>query len=104
METATETEVESVNKNVQRVKDAHARRDRNWEVIRETMDSLIGATDNDDLQEYDILGKIAVRAGLMWRCVDQDCAALNHLNCQRCDVCNSRRPKDREVPKADNWA
>ena len=89
---------------VNRVVADKARRDRGWEIIRDTLDRLIGASDNDEVEEYEVLGRIAVRAGLMWRCVDSDCAAVNHMNCTGCDVCGKRKPKDREVPQADGWA
>lgn len=91
------------------VKENIARRpggDKYMQAMREAMDRLIGAVDLDnyDVDEYDVLGRIMVRSGLMWRCVNHDCNGINHNNCTSCDNCNARRPKAREVPKADTWA
>lgn len=74
--------------------------------IRETLDLLIGAVDvdNPSVDEYNVLGKLAVEAGLMWRCAGPNCRGLNHNDCVKCDNCNRLRPRKRETPKADPWA
>jgi len=67
---------------------------------QEVIDRMIGAVDLDnwDVDEYNLLGSIMVRAGVAWRCISHECRGINHLSCTRCDNCNSRRPKEREVP------
>lgn len=80
--------------------------DKRMAAIREAMDMLIGAVDVDnyDVNEYDVLGKIAVRAGLMWRCVNHRCRGINHNNCTSCDSCDQRRPRPRAEPKPEPYS
>jgi hypothetical protein len=75
------------------------------QIARETLDRLISAVDvdNPDVDEYSVLGRLAVEAGLMWRCVDPHCRGINHHNSAKCDNCNSRKPRKHEVPKANPW-
>lgn len=77
--------------------------DRHQQVIRESMDRLIGAVDldNDDVDEYNVLGNIMVRAGIMWKCLDRSCNCINHLNALTCDNCGRKKAKSRDIPKAD---
>lgn len=77
------------------------------EVLRDTMNRLISAVtvdefDKDGVSEYDVLSRLAVKAGLMWRCINPQCEGLNHLNCTRCDNCNSRRPKAHSKPEPED--
>lgn len=71
--------------------------------VQEALDRLIGAVDVDnfDSDEYDTLAKLMVSAGLMWRCWDRDCGCINHLDTLKCDNCDARRPKAREVPQPE---
>lgn len=78
------------------------------EVTRDILNRLISAVEVNEFdkgfsEEYTTLGRLAVRAGLMWRCVNHGCRCLNHLNNPRCDNCNSRKPKDREIPQPERF-
>jgi len=74
--------------------------DRRLQAVRETLVTIIGAidVDNDEVDEYDVVGRLLVRAGLMWRCVSPSCRCINHLKSAKCDNCGSRKAKSREVP------
>lgn len=110
VQTANEEVADEVQELIETVEDADdaPRRsggDKRMVAFREALDMLIGAVelDRDDVDEYTVLGDIAVRAGLMWRCINNDCRCLNHTNNGNCDNCNKRRPRLRETPKADPW-
>lgn len=80
--------------------------DKRAQAIREAMDMLIAAVDVDnyDVDEYNVLGNIMVRSGIMWRCAVPHCKGVNHDNCGSCDSCGRRRPPKRAEPKPDHWA
>lgn len=68
------------------------------------MNELIGAAlalDSFDVDEYDVLARIMVKAGAAWRCCD--CNGINRLKNTRCDNCDARRPKERAVPKRESY-
>lgn len=69
--------------------------------IREVVDRLISAVDvdNDDVNEYNVLGDLLVRSGLAWRCIQPQCDCINHLDNLTCDNCDSRKPRKRETPQ-----
>lgn len=102
-ETVEAEEVKPVKKSHDADKRLQAMRSQG---IRDAMDSLLGAVDvdNDDVDEYNVLGGIMVRAGLMWRCVNPSCRGINHNNCGGCDNCGKRRPLPRQEPKPDPFA
>lgn len=69
------------------------------------MNELIGAAlalDSMEVDEYDVLAKIMVKAGAAWRCCE--CDGINRLRNRTCDNCEARRPKQREVPEHNPWA
>lgn len=69
------------------------------------MNELIGAAlslDSFEVDEYDVLAKIMVKAGAAWRCCE--CDGINRLRNATCDNCEARRPKTREVPQPNRWA
>lgn len=72
--------------------------------VRETVDRILAAVDvdNDETNEYDVVGSILSRAGLAWRCIHPDCRCVNHLDSSTCDVCDRRRPKARAVPEPES--
>lgn len=78
---------------------------KNANMATDILDRLIGAVDVDnyDADEYDVLGRIMVRAGVMWRCVNASCRGINHLESVTCDNCRSRKPPKRSEPKPDNF-
>lgn len=80
--------------------------EKRLEAVREALNMLIAAVDvdNDEIDEYDVLARLAVSAGLMWRCVNPQCRGINHNNCGGCDNCGKHRPRKREEPKPDQWA
>lgn len=71
---------------------------------QEVLDRMIGAVDLDnwDVDEYNLLGSIMVRAGVAWRCIDPQCNCINHLTSRKCDNCNARRPKEREAAEPED--
>lgn len=69
------------------------------------INELIGAAlalDSGDVDEYDVLAKIMVKAGAAWRC--PHCDGINRQKNATCDNCEKRRPKQRDVPKPNSWA
>jgi len=69
------------------------------------MNELIGAAlslDSFEVDEYDVLARIMVKAGAAWRC--PHCDGINRLRNATCDNCDKRRPKERDSFKRDNWA
>lgn len=67
------------------------------------MNDLIGAAlalDSFEVDEYDVLARIMVKAGAAWRCIE--CSGINRLKNATCDNCESRRPKNRETPKRES--
>ena len=69
------------------------------------INELIGAAlalDSGDVDEYDVLARIMVKAGAAWRCLH--CDGINRQKNATCDNCEKRRPKQREVPKSNSWA
>lgn len=80
--------------------------DKQAQAMREAMDRLLASVDLDnwEVNEYDVLGRIMVRSGMMWRCVDPQCRGINHNNCTSCDNCNRKKPRERAVPKNDPYA
>lgn len=67
------------------------------------MNELIGAAlalDSGDVDEYDVLARIMVKAGAAWRCVE--CDGINRLKNRTCDNCEAKKPKPREVPKKES--
>ena len=79
--------------------------DRRLQTIRETLDAIIAAVDvdNDELNEYDVVGATLVRAGLMWRCIDPACKCVNHLNYSVCDNCGRRQHRKRAKPVPESY-
>ena len=79
--------------------------DRRLQVIRETLDSIIGAidVDNDEVDEYDVVSRVLVRSGLMWRCVSPSCRCINHLKSATCDNCGKRQAKRRDKPVPEDY-
>lgn len=68
------------------------------------IDELIGAAlslDSGDIDEYDVLAKIMVRAGAAWRCLP--CGGINRQRNATCDNCSARRAKMRDIPKQEAW-
>lgn len=69
------------------------------------MNELIGAAlalDSFEVDEYDVLARIMVKAGAAWRCCD--CGGINRQKNKTCDNCEARRPKGRDVPVPNSWA
>lgn len=69
------------------------------------MNELIGAAlalDSMEVDEYDVLAKIMVRAGAAWRCCE--CDGINRLRNRTCDNCEARKPKARSIPEHNPWA
>ena len=69
------------------------------------MNELIGAAlslDSMEVDEYDVLARIMVKAGAAWRCCE--CDGINRQKNKTCDNCDARRPKQRDVPESNPWA
>jgi len=98
IETAVENAVEIVTAPVK-----GRGNDRRAEAMREVIDRLIGAVDvdNDEVDEYNMLGSLLVRADLAWRCLKYECRCINHNESNSCDNCGGRKPRNREIPKAE---
>lgn len=67
------------------------------------MNELIGAAlalDSFEVDEYDVLAKIMVKAGAAWRCCE--CNGINRLKNKTCDNCEARRPKERDLPRRES--
>lgn len=67
------------------------------------MNELIGAAlalDSGDVDEYDVLARIMVKAGAAWRCVK--CNGINRLRNTKCDSCDTKKPKSRNVPQKES--
>lgn len=104
METIETVEAEVVSESGKFAREQQARRDRKAEITREVLDSIIGVVnvDDDEVDEYRVIGDVLVRGGFMWRCINSRCSGLNHTNCATCDNCGKRRPKQRDVPEVED--
>jgi len=77
-----------------------ARKSRTARDYERCMDDLIGAAlalDSGDVDEYDVLARIIVKADAGWRC--SPCSGINYHSDLKCNNCNARKPKAREVPQ-----
>lgn len=60
--------------------------------------------DGERVDEYTLLGRMMVRAGVAWTCLDHKCRCINMQRDGACTNCGRRRAKMRDIPKADTWA
>jgi len=66
-----------------------------------TPDNLYTTLDGERVDEYTLLGRLMVKAGVAWTCLDDDCRCINVQKNSSCDSCGRRRAKLRDIPKAD---
>lgn len=60
--------------------------------------------DGERIDEYTLLGRLLAQSGVAWVCLDRGCRCINSHREGACTNCGKRKPKARDIPKADSWA
>lgn len=60
--------------------------------------------DGERVDEYTLMGRLMVRAGVAWTCLDHKCRCINVQKNLSCDSCGRRRASKRSIPQPDSWA
>ena len=67
-----------------------------------TPDNLYTTLDGERIDEYTLLGRLMVKAGVAWVCLNDKCRGINVHKNLTCDNCRGRKPKSRSVVEAED--